>query len=158
MSELLLRFLSWFFSACVSEASKLGGVGCFEVLASWEVLNEWMNVNLYIAIKKLPRKTLRVHSARYWCCVGCVFFGGRGWEVLVITKDELTVIRPWKESRSVSTIAGKHRWSQRGHNAQCRNRLLFTIPVLSQRIHQHTPVVNTYSMILFNCVFNLHRK
>ena len=28
-------------------------------------MNEWMNENLYIAHKKLPHKTLRVHSARY---------------------------------------------------------------------------------------------
>ena len=28
-------------------------------------VKEWMNENLYIAHKKLPHKTLRVHSARY---------------------------------------------------------------------------------------------
>ena len=30
---------------------------------------EWMNENLYIAHKKLPHKTLRVHSARYTQCM-----------------------------------------------------------------------------------------
>ena len=35
-----------------------------------EWTNEWMNDNLYIAhIKKLPHKTLRVHSARYTQCM-----------------------------------------------------------------------------------------
>ena len=32
-------------------------------------MNEWMNENLYIAHKKLPHKTLRVHSARYTQCI-----------------------------------------------------------------------------------------
>ena len=32
-------------------------------------VNEWMNVNLYIAHKKLPHKTLHVHSARYTQCI-----------------------------------------------------------------------------------------
>ena len=32
-------------------------------------VNEWMNENLYIAYKKLPHKTLRVHSARYTQCI-----------------------------------------------------------------------------------------
>ena len=33
------------------------------------MMNEWMNENLYIARKKLPHKTLRVHSARYTQCI-----------------------------------------------------------------------------------------
>ena len=33
------------------------------------ILIEWMNENLYIAHKKLPHKTLRVHSARYTQCI-----------------------------------------------------------------------------------------
>ena len=32
-------------------------------------MNEWMNENLYMAHKKLPHKTLRVHSARYTQCI-----------------------------------------------------------------------------------------
>ena len=31
-------------------------------------MNEWMNENLYIAHKKLPHKTMRVHSARNTQC------------------------------------------------------------------------------------------
>ena len=31
--------------------------------------SEWMNENLYIVHKKLPHKTLRVHSARYTQCI-----------------------------------------------------------------------------------------
>ena len=36
------------------------------LLSFWAAthLNEWMNENLYIAHKKLPHKTMRVHSAR----------------------------------------------------------------------------------------------
>ena len=34
-----------------------------------DTMNERMNDNLYIAHKKLPHKTLRVHSARYTQCI-----------------------------------------------------------------------------------------
>ena len=36
--------------------------------------DEWMNENLYIAHKKLPHKTLRVHSARYTQCIHDAIF------------------------------------------------------------------------------------
>ena len=64
----------WWFLFCFSFAS---------FVCLW--MNEWMNENLYIAHKKLPHKTLRVHSASV--CDGYCF-------LLVFFVCELTLQFP----------------------------------------------------------------